>query len=77
MTAYEDEVLALVTNHGAQVLQRVVGEGASGNPHEVQVYAFPDQAALDAYLADPRRLALAGTRDRVVARTELFPVSVR
>lgn len=77
MTAYEDEVLELVAEHGAQVRQRVVGEGGDGTPHEVQVYSFPDQAAVDAYLADPRRLALAEVRDRVVARTDLFPVTAR
>ncbi|WP_420113597.1 hypothetical protein [Pseudactinotalea sp.] len=77
MTGYEDQVLALVPEHGARVLQRVVGSGADGHPHEVQVYAFPDRDSLDAYLADPRRTALNDVRDRVVARTELFEVELR
>lgn len=59
------------------MVSRAVGDGADGAPHEVQLYRFPGRAALDAYLADPRRLAQAQTRDRVVARTELFPVALR
>jgi hypothetical protein len=77
MSAYEDRVLALIPEHGAEVSQRVVSDGRDGAPHEVQVYRFPGQGALDAYLGDPRRTALAAERDRVVARTELFPVAQR
>ncbi len=68
LTAYEDEVLALVPEHGGELLSRVVGDGADGHPHEVQVYRFPDQAAIDGYIADPRRLAMTEERDRVVGR---------
>ena len=75
LVAYEDRVLALVPEHGGTVLERARSDGRSGHPLEVQVFRFDDQAALDGYLADPRRLALAGDRDRVVARTDLFPVS--
>lgn len=77
MTAYEDEVLAMLPDHGMRVVQRVVGDGSGGNPHEVQIYSAPGQPAIDAYVNDPRRLALAATRDRVVARTELFGVAPR
>lgn len=76
MTAYEDQVLALVPGHGGEVVSRAIGDGAEGRPHEVQLFRFPGQAALDAYMADPRRLALAGERDRTVADTILFPVAV-
>ena len=47
-----------------------------GRPHEVQLYRFAGQRELDGYLADPRRTALTAERDRVVARTELFPVDL-
>lgn len=40
----------------------------------MRILRFPSQEALDAYLADPRRVALAGDRDRVVARTDIFDV---
>lgn len=72
--AYEDVVLGLVPAHDGEVLVREFGDGADGAPHEVQVIAFRGRAALDGYLADPIRTALAAERDRVVARTQLFPV---
>lgn len=74
LTAYENEVLALIPEHGGEVLQRARSDGADGHPHEVQVYRFASQTALDSYLDDPRRLARIDERDRVIERTELFPV---
>lgn len=74
LTAYEDRVLALVGEHGGEVVQRVRTDGADGRANEIQLYRFTGQQALDSYLGDPRRLALAHERDRVVARTEVFPV---
>ncbi|MFW0792943.1 hypothetical protein AAFP30_03935 [Gordonia sp. CPCC 205515] len=74
LARYEDTVLALVADHHGTVVSRAIGGGADGTPHEVQLFRFRDQAALDAYLADPRRSLLASERDHVVARTELFPV---
>ncbi|WP_419817307.1 hypothetical protein [Glaciibacter flavus] len=47
------------------------------HPVEVQVYRFPDQGTLERYLSDPHRVALAAERDRVIRRTELFPVRPR
>jgi len=76
LTAYEDRVLALVPEHGGAVLQRAMSDGADGHPHEVQLFRFASQADLDGYLVDPRRSALAQERDRVVARTELFPIAL-
>jgi hypothetical protein len=77
LTAYEDRVLKLLPEHGGAVLQRAVSDGAESRPHEVQLFRFASQAGLDSYLADPRRTALAEERDRVVARTEVFPVALR
>lgn len=74
MAAYEDAVLALLPENGGEVTHRLRGTGADGSPDEVQVFRFASRAAVDSYLADPRRLALSDERDRVVARTELFPV---
>ena len=76
LTAYEDRVLRLVPDHGGRVLQRGRGGGADGQPAEIQFLDFPSQAALDAYLADPRRTALAADRDRAVARTEIIDVEL-
>lgn len=75
LVAYEDRVLALVPAHGGTVLQRARSSGEAEHPLEVQFYRFPSEAALQAYLADDRRVALAAERDRVVARTELMRVT--
>ena len=82
LVAYEDEVLVLVAEHGGTVLQRVRthpatdAEERTDAPFEVHVIRFPDQMALDAYLADPRRTAMADRRDAAIARTEVLPVDV-
>ena len=76
LTAYEDRVLRLVPEHGGRVLQRGRGGGADGQPAEIQFLDFPSAAALDAYLGDPRRTALAADRDRAVARTEIIDVEL-
>jgi uncharacterized protein (DUF1330 family) len=79
LVAYEDEVLALVPAHGGSVLQRVRArhEGVeTAQPFEVHVIRFPDQAAFDGYLADPRRAELADRRDAAIARTEVQRVQV-
>jgi antibiotic biosynthesis monooxygenase (ABM) superfamily enzyme len=76
MSAYETKVTALVPEHGGELVSRAIGDGANGNPHEVHVYRFPNQAAIDAYMADPRRLALTEERDSTVASTILFPVQI-
>lgn len=73
---YEDSVLALVPEHRGTVLQRARSDGTDGRPHEIQIFRFEGEVALDGYLQDPRRVALSDERDRVVARTELFPVSI-
>lgn len=69
-------VLARLAEHGGQVIQRANGDGADGHPDEVQILRFASAAALDAYLADPRRMTLADERERIVERTEVFPVDL-
>src|SRR4051794_41048116 len=75
LVAYEDRVLALVPAHGGTVLQRARTSGEAGHPLEVQLFRFPSEDALQSYLADDRRVALAAERDRVVSRTELMRVA--
>ncbi|GMA25882.1 hypothetical protein GCM10025864_36410 [Luteimicrobium album] len=79
LAEYEDAVLALVPEHGGEVQERVrrtavPGEPRGEDPLEVQVIELPDDAALAAYMADPRRTALADARDRAVARTQIVSV---
>jgi uncharacterized protein (DUF1330 family) len=72
--AYEDRVLTLIAEHGGEVVHRAFADDAPGQPDEVQLFRFPDQASLDAYMNDERRTALGAERDAAVARTEVFPV---
>jgi uncharacterized protein (DUF1330 family) len=85
LTDYEDKVLALVPGHGGRVLQRARrtatdddadDEADTGAPLEVQVLEFPSRDALTSYMSDDRRLALAGDRDRAVARTQVIEVAL-
>ncbi|MFD1813263.1 hypothetical protein [Rhodococcus gannanensis] len=76
LIAYEDRVLELVSEHGGRVLQRGRTDGSGDQPLEIQVFTFESQSALDGYMNDERRLALADERDRVVARTELMHVTL-
>src|SRR5215467_2916933 len=76
LTAYEDQVLAFVPDHGGRVLQRARSSGAGGYPLEIHLLEFPSPQALDDYVADGRRAALAGDRDRVIARTEVIEVDL-
>ncbi|GGU33726.1 hypothetical protein GCM10007979_35950 [Nocardioides albus] len=72
--AYEDRVLELISEHGGEVVHRAIADDAPGQPDEVQLFRFLDQASLDAYMNDERRTALSAERDAAVARTEVFPV---
>ena len=71
---YEDRVLALLPDHGACVRQRVRSDGGDGAPLEVHVLEFPSQVALDAYMADERRVGLSALRERGIARTQVLRV---
>lgn len=73
---YEDQVLAILADHGGRVRQRAIGAGDDGHPHEVQLIEFATATGLDSFLRDPRRTARAPERDRTVARAELFPVTL-
>jgi len=78
LSACEDKVLRLVGEHGGRVLERgtvLPGSQHDGEPPaEVQFLEMPSEASLDAYVRDPRRLALAGERDAAVARTDVFRI---
>jgi uncharacterized protein (DUF1330 family) len=83
LSSYEDRVLRLLADHGGRVLQRgsvLAGSRDSGNgepPAEVQFLDFPSGEALDTYLNDPRRLALAAERDIAIARTDVLQIQRR
>ncbi|GAA2645624.1 hypothetical protein GCM10010399_94280 [Dactylosporangium fulvum] len=75
LAAYEDDVLTLLGRHGARLVARVRHrDGGDDRPAEVQIIDLPDEAALDAYMRDPDRLAMAPRREVCVARTEIMRV---
>ena len=76
LATYEDQVLALLPDHGGKVLQRVRPTGGVAEPAEVHLLQFPDEGALDAYMIDERRRVLARDREAAVERTEILRVSV-
>jgi uncharacterized protein (DUF1330 family) len=71
---YEDRVLDMVADHGGRVIQRARGSGSEGQPLEIQTLEFPSAQALEAFMTDGRRQALASERDRVISRTEVIEV---
>ncbi len=75
LIAYEDAVLPLVASHGGRVVQRVRTDGADGAPLELHLLELPSEAALDAYMGDPQRVAMSDARDRAIERTEVYRVS--
>jgi uncharacterized protein (DUF1330 family) len=76
LAAFEDTVLALLPAHGGTVISRdTVTERDDGDPLEVQLLELPDEDALAAYIGDPRRAAVLGQRDAVIARTHVLRVT--
>ena len=82
---YEDQVLALLADHEGRVVQRARAEGGGtgagegegeGPPAEVQILQIASDCALEQYMSDPRRTALAGQRDAAIARTDVLRVEL-
>lgn len=69
LARYEDEVLALLPEHGGRLVLRVGPMGGEDAPQEIQVIEFDSEAGLEAYLSDPRRTAASTVRDRAIERT--------
>jgi hypothetical protein len=71
---YERTVLRFWKEHGGEIVAAFKPLAqADGLPpaDEVQLLRIPTQAQLDAYLSDPRRLALAPKRAASIAVTEI------
>jgi hypothetical protein len=71
---YERAVLRFWIEHGGDIVAAFKPLAqADGLPpaDEVQILRIPTQSQLDAYLSDPRRLALAPKRAASIAVTEI------
>jgi len=77
LVAYEDAVLPLVADHSGRVVQRTRNTGTSTDePYEIHLLEFASEDALEAYMGDERRAALAAERDAAIARTQVVRVSL-
>lgn len=77
LTDYEDQVLQLLPDHGARVVVRARTDGEQPDmPLEIHIIEFPSEEALQSFMEDERRQALAPLRDRAVARTEVARVEL-
>ncbi|MFW0787745.1 DUF1330 domain-containing protein [Gordonia sp. CPCC 206044] len=73
--SYEDDVLRLVAEHRGRIVSRVRRvDTDSDDPSETQIIEFADESAFDAYMSDPRRVAMADRRDACISRTRLWRV---
>ena len=79
LSAYEDQVLGLLAEHDGHLIQRARTETRNGDgsePTEVQFLRFASEAALESYMNDARRTALAGQRDAAIAMTEVMRIQL-
>ena len=81
LIAYEDKVLGFVAEYGGQVIQRARNIGTDDHarenqPLEIQTLRFPSSQAVQRFMADDRRQALAEERDSVIAMTEIIEVQL-
>jgi hypothetical protein len=72
--AFERHAASVMARHGGRI-ERTVVVSPPGTPDlikEVHIVTFPDERALAAYRADPRRGELAHLRDESVVHTEIL-----
>ncbi|MEO8561326.1 MAG: DUF1330 domain-containing protein [bacterium] len=70
---YERTVLALFREHGGRVIVAYRPSAQTGEvvPDEVQILSIESHDHLAAYMADPRRQALAEARTRAILETRV------
>jgi hypothetical protein len=71
--SYEDAVLPLLADHGAELRYRGrrAGDQDASLPLEVHLIWFPSRGAFEAYLADERRIALLAEHGEVFTSKEV------
>ena len=73
--AYEEKALAIFRRHGGEVVAAYTplpDANRKDSPDEIHILRIADREAFDAFLRDPARIALAGERDAVLRKTEVF-----
>jgi hypothetical protein len=76
--AFEREAARIMARHKGRIdsaVRLTPLEGAGTNdatPYEIHIVSFPNEAAAEAYAADPATLALRERRARIICRTVLM-----
>ena len=66
---YEDQVLALLGDHGGRLLARI--RSANGPWSEVQLIEFVSEHGFESFQQDPRRLGLSALREESIASSTI------
>jgi len=76
--AYEDAVMPLHADHGARVIYRArrAPDQHESLPFEVHLTWFPNEAAFEAYLDDPRRAELVEQFGEVFTSKQIVEVEM-
>jgi uncharacterized protein (DUF1330 family) len=72
---YELKALTIFRKHGGDIVVAYTPTAdptRAETPEEIQVLRIASRAALDAFMHDPERLALATEREAVIRKTEVF-----
>ena len=72
---YEGKALAIFRKHGGEIVVAYVpaAESVPGEtPDEIQILKIDSRARFDAFMGDPERVAMAGERDGVIRKTEVY-----
>lgn len=73
--AYEQKALDIFRRHGGEVVAAYVPEPDKSRtefPDEIQILKIADRTAFEGFMKDPERLGLAGERDAVIRKTEVY-----
>jgi uncharacterized protein (DUF1330 family) len=74
--AFETRVQSIMRRHGGRLERRIQCARAAGDPHEIHIVSFQDEAGLAAYRTDPEYVALAGARAEAISDTKIFTGSL-
>ena len=73
--AYERKALDIFKRHGGEVVAAYVpapDPSQADFPDEIQILRIADHSAFDGFMRDPERLGMAGERDAVIRKTEVY-----
>lgn len=72
---YEAKALDIFRRHGGEVLVAyapTVDGNLAERPDEIQILKIPSRAAFEKFMHDPDRIGMAGERDQVIRKTEVY-----